>query len=72
MIVPARAVVEADGRKFAFVVADGKATRVEVATGEARDADIAVTKGLKEGDVVVLSPPEGLKDGGRVATKAKG
>ena len=71
VIVPTRAVVEADGKKFAFVVADGKARRVEVATGEERDADLRVTSGLKEGDVVVLSPPEGLKDGGRVAPKAK-
>ena len=71
VIVPTRAVVEAEGKKFAFVVADGQAARVEVATGEARDADLRVTQGLKEGDVVVLSPAEGLKDGGRVTPKAK-
>jgi RND family efflux transporter MFP subunit len=70
--VPTRAVVEADGRKFAFVVADGKAARVEIITGEARDADVRVTQGLQAGAVVVLSPPEGLKDGGRVAPRAKG
>jgi RND family efflux transporter MFP subunit len=72
VVVPARAVVEAEGRKFAFVVADGKAARVEVAIAEERDADVRVTQGLKAGDVVVLSPPEGLKDGGRVTPKAKG
>lgn len=69
VVVPARAVQTAEGKSTVFVVREGKAAQVEVTLGEARDADQAVTAGLKTGDTVVLSPPKGLKDGGRVTPK---
>jgi RND family efflux transporter MFP subunit len=72
VFVPTRAVQTVDGKTTVFVVRDGKAVQAEVTAGEARDADQAITAGLKAGDVVVLSPPKGLKDGGRVTTKKKG
>ena len=67
--VPERAVVTGDGGSAVFVVADGVARRVAVTLGEKRDADQQVTAGLEGGETVVLSPPEGLGDGDRVATK---
>lgn len=67
--VPERAVVTGEGGSAVFVVADGVARRVPVTLGEKRDADQQVTSGLAGGETVVLSPPEGLGDGDRVATK---
>ena len=67
--VPTRAVQSVDGKSTVFVVRDGKAAEDEVATGEARDADQLVTRGLADGDTVVLSPPKGLKDGSRITPK---
>ena len=67
--VPERAIVSGDEGSAVFVVADGVARRVPVTLGEKRDADQQVTAGLQGGESVVLSPPEGLGDGDRVATK---
>lgn len=67
--VPERAVVAGADGSAVFVVADGVARRVAVTLGEKRDADQQVTAGLEGGETVVLSPPEGLGDGDRVATK---
>ena len=71
VFVPTRAVQTVDGKATVFVVREGKAEQVEVTAGEVRDTDQAVTAGLAAGDVVVLSPPKGLKDGGRVTAKKK-
>jgi RND family efflux transporter MFP subunit len=67
--VPERAVVTADGASHVFTVTDGRAARVAVTLGEKRDTDQQVLTGLKGGETVVLSPPEGLGDGDRVTTK---
>jgi RND family efflux transporter MFP subunit len=67
--VPTRAVVGKDKDAAVFVVSDGKAQRVPVTAGEVRDVDTLVTQGLKGGETVVLSPPEGLRDGGKVVPK---
>ena len=40
-----------------------------VTAGEVRDVDTLVTQGLKGGETVVLSPPAGLRDGGKVVPK---
>ena len=67
--VPERAVVTVDGASHVFTVVDGRAKRVDVVLGEKRDADQQVTSGLSGGETVVLSPPEKLRDGGKVAVK---
>lgn len=67
--VPTRAVATKDGRSAVYVVSDGKAQRVEISAGEVRDVDQLVTKGLKGGETVILSPPDTLRDGARVTIK---
>ena len=52
-----------------FTVTDGRVSRVAVTLGEKRDTDQQVLTGLKGGETVVLSQPEGLGDGDRVTTK---
>ena len=70
--VPTRAVKTTDGKSAVFVVSEEKVSRVPVTVGEVRDVDQLVKAGLKGGETVVLSPPEKLKDGGRVAIKKGG
>ena len=65
--VPAEAVVQRDGRTVAFVVRDGRASQREVEAGDGRDGQRRILRGLAVGEQVVLSPPAGLADGGKVA-----
>jgi RND family efflux transporter MFP subunit len=58
------------GTAAVFVVEDGRAHRVEVALGELAGAERHVTAGLAGGEQVVIAPPEGLRDGVRVAVAA--
>ena len=67
--VPTRAVLTKDGKSAVFVVQGDKVARVAVTTGEVRDVDQMISAGLKGGEMVVLSPPENLKDGSRVTVK---
>jgi RND family efflux transporter MFP subunit len=67
--VPERAVVTGADGSAVFVVEDGAVRRVAVTLGEKRDADQQVLDGLAGGETVVLSPPDDLGDGDRVATK---
>jgi RND family efflux transporter MFP subunit len=66
LAAPAAAVVERGGRSVVFVVRRDRATRVAVETG-ARYGDLfEIRSGLAGGEIVVLDPPERLRDGGRV------
>jgi RND family efflux transporter MFP subunit len=63
LLVPAAAIVKRDGADTAFVLAGGKVAQRKVKPGVVLADDVEVTEGLAEGDVVVLDPPAGLKDG---------
>ncbi len=52
-----------------FAVREGRAFEMVVEAGTARDGFVAILRDLKEGDVVVVNPPEGLKDGQTVAVQ---
>ncbi|MEW5729802.1 MAG: efflux RND transporter periplasmic adaptor subunit [Pseudomonadota bacterium] len=62
LLVPATAVI--DGRLF--VVDDGVAVARQVRTGIRGRDRVEIVDGLTAGEVVVASPPAGLKDGDRV------
>lgn len=55
LLVPTRAVKTQNGQKVVTVVADGKTAQKQVQTGLSSDTMIEVTKGLSEGDEVVVS-----------------
>ena len=64
LFVPKAAIVEAGGHSFAYRVESGKAVRRVAVEMVVTNDDLArVESGLKAGDVVVLSPPQSLKDG---------
>ncbi len=65
-LVPREALIEEDGRVFAFRIGDGRAQRVEVRIG-ASDGPLAeVVSGLEPGDRVATVGRQALRDGAEV------
>jgi RND family efflux transporter MFP subunit len=69
LAVPEEALVLRDGKPFAVVLAEGRVRFQSLQLGDEEGQKVRVLQGLKEGDVVVLNPPMGLKDGDRVHTQ---
>lgn len=69
VLIPARAVSDAGGRPTVWVVVDGAALRRTVSLGADRLDQVEVTSGVAPGEVVILNPPAGLTDRGRVKVK---
>jgi RND family efflux transporter MFP subunit len=66
VLVPAEAVRGEGDAAQVFVHADDRVQRRAVTVGRASGSDRLVLSGLRDGERVVLSPPEGLKDGDAV------
>ncbi|MFP4003797.1 MAG: efflux RND transporter periplasmic adaptor subunit, partial [Alphaproteobacteria bacterium] len=67
--VPSSALFRQEGDWAVFAVRDGKARLTRVAVGRNNGRRAQVLKGLKEGDRVVLYPPNDVADGVRVAQR---
>jgi RND family efflux transporter MFP subunit len=65
LVMDRRALLQEDGKNYAFKVVNGKAEKVPVQTGEALGETLTVQAGLKEGDKVVLNPGK-LREGQKV------
>lgn len=65
-VVPAAAVVERDGRTYAFRVDGERAKIVAIEVGETMGELREIVGGLAIGDKVVVQPPAGLVDGATV------
>ncbi|MHB8917460.1 MAG: efflux RND transporter periplasmic adaptor subunit, partial [Desulfocucumaceae bacterium] len=64
LVVPYEAVVEKeDNRKYVFVLEDKKARLREIKAGLNTELHTQVLSGLQEGDRVIVSPGEQVKDG---------
>jgi membrane fusion protein, multidrug efflux system len=66
-VVPRGAVVTRDGKTTSFVVVDGRVEQRIVQIGDVFGGDVAVTRGLIDGDKIVTAPDEKLRNGLRVA-----
>ncbi|HEX6276038.1 MAG TPA: efflux RND transporter periplasmic adaptor subunit [Polyangiaceae bacterium] len=64
--LPASAVVGRAPAERVFVVKDSRVEERVVSTGQRRGDRVAVKKGVAPGDVVVIGPAEGIRDGVRV------
>jgi HlyD family secretion protein len=62
LVVPYEAVVEKDGQNYVYMVDKEQAKQVPVEIGLEGDLSIEITKGLKQGDVVILNPPDDLEN----------
>jgi RND family efflux transporter MFP subunit len=72
VLVPAEAVRADGGTAVVFVYAADKVGRRTVTLGEQVGGNRQVLRGLREGEQVVLSPPESLRDGAAVTLADKG
>jgi HlyD family secretion protein len=68
-IVPRTAVFDDNGQSYVFVVEDGILDRRAVSTGREVGSDVEITAGVTTGEAIVVSGPEGLKDGDRVRVR---
>jgi len=63
MVVPYESVIEKEEKKYALVLESGKARQVEIKTGISTELFTEVLQGLGEGDRVIISPGDKVKDG---------
>ena len=66
LLIPAAAVISEGGTDAVFVVRDGVVERRAISLGGNSGDRVEVKAGLREGDSVVVDPPERLADGDRV------
>jgi len=66
LVIPYEALHESKGKKQVWVYDDGKARLQTITTGVEGELYLEVTKGLNKGDLLILDPPTGLKDGQKV------
>ncbi|HTV87295.1 MAG TPA: efflux RND transporter periplasmic adaptor subunit [Dyella sp.] len=72
VFVPAKAIVERDGRSSVFIVADGKARRQSVQPSAQDFGDKRLIPAFVDaGDNVVVSPPDDLHDGSPVTVQTQ-
>lgn len=64
-IIPAESLVKENGKQYVFLIEDNAAKRKEIQADaqEGQNSNMVVKKGLKQGDEIVVNPPEELKDG---------
>ena len=68
--VPAAAVVEREGATVVFVLGDDNRVQQRKAeAGQAMGKDRQLLKGVSAGELVVVNPPDALRDAGRVQQK---
>jgi membrane fusion protein (multidrug efflux system) len=65
-VVPQKAVVDRDGNDTLFTVVDGRLEMRVVQLGPKVGDLVAIADGVKKGDQVVVSPPQGAVDGALV------
>jgi RND family efflux transporter MFP subunit len=68
-VVPQDAIRDDGSQKIVYLVKDDHAERRAVSVGNNRGSDTEILAGLTPGDVVVVKPPQNLKDGQAVEVK---
>lgn len=66
LIIPENALFEMDNKEYVFIVDNSKVALREVVTGIESQRQIQIIEGLKEGDLVILSPENSIKEGIKV------
>ncbi|AMV33654.1 putative efflux pump membrane fusion protein [Pirellula sp. SH-Sr6A] len=61
--VPAGAVFELAGKRYVFRSRANRVERVEVSIGDSNGRQTEIRSGLKEGDRIILHPPDTLREG---------
>jgi HlyD family secretion protein len=72
LLVPSNAVLEEEGKSFVFVYENSLAKKREVQKGLSTELYQEITAGLQEGEIVIVSPLEELRDNMKVKANGKG
>ena len=70
LLVPKKAIVPEGGESYVWTIRDGAAARVPIKRGRELEDGVEVREGLSDGDIVIVEPPAGLKEGQKVVPKA--
>jgi RND family efflux transporter MFP subunit len=68
--IPQNALVSTGTDHYVWVVRDGKVARQSVKSGPVKDDQVPVLEGLEGGEVLVVDPPQRLKEGRSVELRA--
>lgn len=71
LAVPFEALVTKNGEKYVYVVEKGVAKQRKIKTEKGNELFDIVLTGLKEGEEIILSPPNNLQDGQKIAIGEK-
>lgn len=66
MVIPENALFEKNKKSYVYTVEANKAIINEIETGLEGDDTVEIIQGVSEGDMVILSPDENIKDGSKV------
>ncbi len=69
LTIPYAALLDDGGQPFVFVVANGRAHRRDVAAGPTAGNRVAITRGLRPGEAVVVQGGTALQDGMKVRVR---
>ncbi len=72
LLVPIKAILSENNRKFVFVVNGSIARKREVKTGIYQKDSVEITKGLNAGEIVIIEGNYGLKDNTNVLIETTG
>lgn len=67
MLIPEAAIKQSEGSTWVFVIEGGKAVKKDVETRQGRNGYAEVTKGLEDGQRVIVSAGEEVEDGAAVS-----
>ncbi len=70
LTVPAAAIVTRNGSQVVFVAKQGRVNARTIETGQTYGGVVEVRSGVDIGEVVVLTPPEGMADGDAIKLKS--
>jgi len=66
------AIIREDSKTYCFIIKDDKAYKTKITIGISEDDKIEIIDGIQEGDSVVITGQQGLKDGQAVEIVSKG
>ena len=68
LVIPIESLIEENGNSYVYQIVNGTAIKTTIETGLETEFEVAVEKGLKEGDIIATSNLDQLEDGKKVAT----
>ena len=69
--LPSGAILGEEGANYVWRVIDGRAVRTSVEVGEESEGRREVLQGVAAGEEVIVGPPAGISDGGRVRRRSE-